>query len=507
MRNLNNPSLLYNYNCQKVIVLTVIILCISFICSYMNIKVYAAVPFRNGEDIIPGEYNIILIILDSVRSDHLSCYGYQRDTSPAIDKLASEGILFEQAISQSNWSLPSHCSIFTSRYVPIHGINSVERKLADSELTLAEILKIYDYKTAGFTGGFWLDSIFNIGQGFDIYHDEKPFSKLKDTIPLAISWLEENKEDRFFLLIQGFDGHSPFNLPESYEEMYADPDYNGIFKTMVLDHRIGDRLFGYTFFLDYEYTKKVKITDKDIEYIIAHYDASISYADKYIGEFLEKLDKLSLRDSTIVILTSYHGTSLFEHGIILRRLHGGGTEDVIRVPLIIRHPGLNKRTGRIDTQVQHIDIMPTILDFLGIPVNHEAQGKSLVPLIEGKAKADFNKFVYSNCFKSNVVRTNIWKLIDVRQAGKGFELYNLQKDPTEQNNLIRYKPEIADRLKRKLDERFYRVKVYSKRLNRVPKYEIDKIKHNIREAGYWFFDSPREIKGSYEVPEGVRLDE
>ncbi len=453
-----------------------------------------------------SEYNVVFIIFDSIREDHLGCYGYPKNTSPVIDELAGEGILFEQAISNSSWSLPAHCSIFTSKYVPAHGVNSTNNKLAEAELTLAEILKVHDYKTAAFTGGFWLDSVFNIGQGFDVYHDELILGKLKDTVPLAVNWLRKNKDNKFFLLLQGFDGHSPFKLTRKYKDMYADPDYNGVFKTALLDHRIGDRIAGDRFYLDYEYKNNVKVTTKDIEYIISQYDGSVSCADQYLGKFLQHLEQLNLKENTIIILTSYHGTPLFEQGIILRRYQGGGAEGVVRVPLIIRHPGFKKQQGkRIQKQVQHIDIMPTILEFMKIPLNHQAQGKSFLPLIEGTGALDFNKYAYSTGYKEMFIRTQDWKLIEI--VGRGAELYNLKQDPKEQNNLINQEREIADRLSRKLDKWYNRVKADLEKTDKVPRKDIEKIKDEMIEAGYWFLSPSRnkKVKGRYEFPQGHSL--
>lgn len=465
--------------------------------------------FQYNNIVLPERYNIILILFDSIRADHLSCYGYNRRTSPAIDKVAGEGILFEQAISQSTWSLPSQCSILTSKYVPSHGIDDVYKKLSDSELTLAEVLKIYGYKTAAFTGGFWISSVFNVGQGFDVYYDKLTFGKMNDTFPIALDWLKHNKDNTFFLLLQGFDGHSPFNLPKEYEEKYVDPSYNGIFKTLTLDHNIGDRLNVNEFFLDYSYKKKVKVTNNDIEYIIDNYDGSIAYADKCIGDFLKEIEEFGLKDNTIIILTSYHGTPLFKHGVILRRQHSGVTEGTIRVPLIIRHPQFNGGM-RISLQAQQIDIMPTILDFIGIPINHQVQGRSLIPLIEGKADSHFNEYTYVNGYKEVAIRTNTWKLIKrcVSAQEEDFELYNLQTDPGEKKNLIGKKQKIAGNLKIKLNEWFKQAQINTKKINLVTNYEVDKIKEEMKKAGYWFIhdNKNKEVVGR-ESPERIKASE
>lgn len=441
-----------------------------------------------GKTITPEKYNIILILFDSIRADHLSCYGYKRKISPAIDKLANEGVLFEQAISQSTWSLPSQCSILTSKYVPSHGVDDIYKRLSDSELTLGEILKIYGYETAAFTGGFWLSSVFNSGQGFDLYSDNLTFGKMQETVPLALDWLKNNKDKRFFLLLQGFDGHSPFNLSKEYEEKFVDPAYNGIFKTLTLDHNIGDRLTADEFYLDYSYEKRVKVAKKDIQYIIDNYDGSIAWADKSIGDFLQKIDGLGLKDNTIVILTSYHGTPLFEHGIILRRQHGGVTDGTIRVPLIIRLPQFGSAGKRVASQVQLIDIMPTVLDFVDIPGNHQVQGKSLLPLLENKSMLNFDEYAYANGYKEVAVRTNTWKLIKRCKSAKeeSFELYNLKNDPAEMRNLISRKKNIAESFKIKLNEWLRLTRVNTQKINLVPNYEIDEIKEEMKKAGYWF---------------------
>ncbi len=474
-----------------------------FISSFMEPYNYCFAS-SCGKTVTPEKYNIILILFDSIRADHLGCYGYKRAISPAIDKLADEGILFEQAISQSTWSLPSQCSILTSKYVPSHGVDDIYKRLPDSELTLAEILKIYGYETVAFTGGFWLASVFNSGQGFDLYFDNLTFGKIHETVPLAVDWLKRHKDKKFFLLLQGFDGHSPFNLPKEYEEKYIDHSYNGIFKKLTLDHTIGDRLNGGDFFLDYNYDKKVKVTGRDIGYIVDNYDGSIAYADKCIGDLLKKIEEWGLKDNTIIIVTSYHGTPLFEHGIILRRQHGGVTDGTIRVPLIISHPQLKGIKQRIVSQVQLIDIMPTILNFAGIPVNHQAQGKSLVSLLENKAGPNFDQYAYANGYKEVAVRTSTWKLIKRSKSAKeeSFELYNLKNDPGEKSNLIDSHKIVAESFKIKLNEWLKLTQVNPQRISRVPNYKINKIKEEMKKSGYWFVhdNGDKEVVGR-DIPE------
>lgn len=481
---------------QKKMACWVILTGLCFFCGLVRAaEHYEAVG--SGNSSTSNKYNIVLIVLDSVRADHLGCYGYSRKISPAIDGLAKKGIVFDNAICQSTWSLPSQCSIFTSKYVSSHGVKDTYTKLSDSELTLAEILKLYGYKTAAFTGGFWLSSVFNSGQGFDLYSDNLTFGKMNETVPLALDWLREHKDKRFFLFLQGFDGHSPFNLPEKYKDRYVDPSYNGIFKSLTIDHNIGDRLEEGNFFLDYNYKNKVKVTSGDINYLIDNYDGSITYADESIGNLLRKIDEMGLKNNTIIILTSYHGTPLYEHGIILRRFHGGVTEGSIRVPLLIRHPQFGSVPKRISSQVQLIDILPTILDFTGVPVNHQAQGKSLVSLIEGKEHPE-NEYAFVNGYKEVAVRTNGWKLIRLRESlEESFELFNLKNDPGENKNIIRRNKNVGDHLKKELSKWEEFTAKNKMGISQVPKQETDKIRKQMEDAGYWFVheNSINEVKG------------
>ena len=176
-----------------------------------------------------AKYNVVLITIGTLRADHLSCYGYHRNTSPHIDELAKKGILFEQAISHANWTLPSHASILTSKYVWNHWVDSRDKSLAHEEITLAEIMKKYWCKTAAFVGGLDLVSNHGLNQGFDLYYDEtgdEPMGSFKDIIPKAIQWLRKNKNKRFFLYIHGYDPHPPYSTPDPYRSLFTS-DYDG----------------------------------------------------------------------------------------------------------------------------------------------------------------------------------------------------------------------------------------------------------------------------------------
>ncbi|MFH1798293.1 MAG: sulfatase, partial [Candidatus Omnitrophota bacterium] len=365
-------------------------------------------------------YNIILISMDTLRYDHLGSAGYCRNTSPNIDKLlAKEGIVFTQAVSQSNWTLPANISLLTSQYVPRHNVDRAFKRLDDAAVTAAEILSAYGYRTAAFTGGFHLSHIFGVDQGFQVYYDKEEHSRLDDLLPLVLDWIKNNKAERFFLFLQAYDCHAPFDIPVNIEHMY-DPDYQGIMDNFIFDYSLGDLINGNT--LTDPLTGEVHhLTEEDIDHIIAHYDAAINYMDNQIGRFLTELQKLRLADNTVIVFLGNHGEELMDHGgRILKRKHGDAYEEGIRVPLIIKHPGLKRIRGQtINRQVQLIDVIPTILDFLNIPVSHSMQGGSLLPLIEGRAPADFNEYVFTGGYNKQLpipfsehmaIRTNEWKL-------------------------------------------------------------------------------------------------
>lgn len=446
------------------------------------IAIFIFAYFVNTQSCDGHQFNVILINLTSARADHLKTYGYKRNTAPNIDKLAKEALVFEQAIAQSHWTLPSNVSILTSKYVNRHGVYERNQKVSDKELTLPEILKMYDYKTAAFVGGLDLVATYGLSQGFDYYFDDtkdKPMGSFKDIIPKAIKWLRENKDNKFFLFIQGYDVHPPFNKPKLYEDIY-DSDYNGLIDELSLGYQLLKNIRNNNLLLD---GKTVRLTEKDINHIIAYYDGGITYADNFIGKLLKEINKLALSDRTIIIITSEHGEELSDHGSFDRFGQNNLYDEVIRVPLIIKNPNIDLKGERITSQVQLIDIMPTILDFLGIPINKESQGLSLVPLMQKKdVKDNFNQYAYSEANPHKwAIRTKEWKLIYDKEE---YELYSLRDDKAEINNLARQRPELVYELIQKLLE--WRRNTRTERSPDDTRLELsEEMKRKLREAGYW----------------------
>lgn len=411
-------------------------------------------------DKIENDCNVIIICLDTLRADHLSCYGYSRATSPNIDKLAKKGIIFDWAIAQSSATLPSHAALFTSKYVHSHKVSDPTKSLSQGQTTLAQVLEKNGYKTAAFIcNAELLNPRYGLNKGFGTYFFRKEQNNtvsFEKTMPAALEWINQHKNSKFFVFLHSNDIHQPYH---SIYENFFDPHYKG-----NLDKE---------YFWDYNvrFNKNNLIrTPREIKHIIAHYDGGIKYADSFIPKLMQKLEDCVLLDKTIIILLSDHGEMLadrnnnFGHNFSLH-------DEEVRVPLIILHPEIKKGI-RIKKQVQLIDVMPTILDILCIKENIPfMEGKSLVNLIKGKSN-DYSEYAYAERIErvndnkdaikyQAMVRTPLWKLIgsmnkieetvqeilpkienprnfdinSIPDEGR-FELYNLQKTPKENKNII-----------------------------------------------------------------------
>ncbi len=384
------------------------------------------------EDYRCPDCNVILISIDTLRADHLGSHGYPKNTSPYIDRFASESILFENAIAQASWTAPSHMSIMTSLYPSVHKVkgfkgSSKVGRLDDSVVTLAQVLKANDYRTVSFNGGRYVNKEFGFDRGFDVY-TSLAYDKIEITNNATFNWLSENRDQKFFLFFHTYAVHTPYLPPVLYGEKFF-PDYNGS--------------------IDRKYTLSTQeIKADEIWKAIALYDGEINYMDHEVGRLLDTLDYLNLNNNTIVIFTSDHGHEFLEHGSTGHSLTS--YQELIHVPLIIRFPGI--KNSRIKNLVQSIDIMPTVLDSLNITGPSNLQGVSLLPLVrEGK---NVNSYAYSEGGVNGEIKAIIgedlkWKYI-YNVEDKNEELYDLENDPSEQNNLINERPEIAENLREEL---------------------------------------------------------
>ena len=390
--------------------------------------------------------NVLLISVDTLRADHLGCYGYDRDTSPTIDRLAREGARFTTVVSSTSWTLPAHISLLTGLPSEAHGVIDTGMKASSSSLFLAEVLRDSGYATAGFVAGPFLSGSYGFLQGFEHYDDHSVLSLLQShkvvTSPRSIqiiedwlvSWDGQGRERPFFAFLHLWDVHYDYIPPPPYDTIF-DPDYRGTITGE--DFERGDHIHR-------------DMDPRDLEHVIALYDGEIRYTDEHLARLLDLLGELDVLDETIIVLTSDHGEEFFEHG---GKGHGKNLfDESILVPLIVRYPPGVRGGTVIETQVSLIDIAPTILSLAGIErpgdfAAAEAESRravDLAPMLNGRA-ATIPKLASSDLHGAlKAIRSNADKLIwDVSRPRQLY--FDLIADPGELVNLVGGRPErVAD---------------------------------------------------------------
>lgn len=425
-----------------------------------------------------GGYNVVVISVNALRADHLGCYGYSRSTSPNIDAFARNSVIFDRAISQSYWTLPSLVSLFTSQYVCAHNVDSRGAKLEEKTKTLAEVLKMYGYATAGFTCGLDTSAAYGLNKGFDVYSvygGSKVVGSISSILPKAVKWLDRNKDKKFFLFLQSYDVHPPYR---NCAKGRFSRGYEGILKRLPLDYTMLKNIDGSTLHFK---GRQIKLNAEDMGYIIGRYDDCIEYVDGYIGTLLAALEQLKLSAKTIVILCADHGEELGERGTFNRFGNQNLYQEVLRVPLLIQHPAIKEKGRRISALAEMVDIMPTILELLRIPPGHELQGKSLVRLIRGGTNTSVHRYAISEASKNKwmILGDDGWKLVYSPQRS---QLYNLNADPQESHNLIGENADVQVSLMKELF--FWRERHKKETADNYLKLDPELIE-KLRRAGYW----------------------
>lgn len=401
--------------------------------------------------------NILLISIDSLRADHLKCYGYDRATSPTLDEIAAEGVRFERLVAESSWTLPTHMTMMTGLSSVVHGVSRDSNLLPPSRTTLAEALRAHGYRTRGLWSGTYLHPIFGFGQGFeegdyegvigDLVFDrpkldpqdprfaEKRFEDMKTatsavTTPTIVAKAIEFLEGRpsteaapFFLFLHLFDVHFDYNPPEACWREF-DPDYDGTLDTA-----------------NFPFNPAIHagMDPRELRHVIARYDGEILFVNRQLKRLFIALERLGLKDDTIVVITGDHGDEFFEHG---DKGHQKTLfDEVLLVPWIVRLPG-GVGAGRvIREQARHLDIMPTILGLVGLASPPEVMGEDLSKVIRGeRAPRDLSavsRLETPRLPTTTSLRTPAWKLI-TRAGGDPADrvsLYDLKEDPGEHHPL------------------------------------------------------------------------
>jgi arylsulfatase A-like enzyme len=430
----------------------------------------------------PEQPNFVLVVIDTLRADHLGSYGYARPTTPAMDKLAARGVRFDQAISASSWTLPAMASIFTSNYPATHGADREKARLPRDLDDLATQLTEAGYRTAGFSTNPWLNRVFGFDDGFLSYHDNarltigretagvrfknllmrwlgkirrdpEEFPSASEVTDWGERWLRGNSGEPFFLYLHYMDVHHPY-LP--------DKEHAGIFckkhRFDLPDHELEHRFR----------MKEIEWSPDLVDHMIERYDEELVATDQAIGRLTDILKELGLDDTTALIITSDHGEEFLDHG-------GAGHrrtvyEEVVRVPLIIVPPGA---TGDEDDEghvirerVSTLDIMPTLIQWGGgvlpLSVDGESLREFLFPLRDeeeeesstAKATDELPRALGSQLFYEDRAWTALYleedKLIRITPpptdpaASTRLELYHLVQDPGERVNAAKLEPERID---------------------------------------------------------------
>ncbi len=408
--------------------------------------------------------NILLVTIDTLRADYLSCYGSDRVSTPHVDRLAEKGILFEQAFAHNVVTLPSHINILTGTYPLYHGVqDNAGFRLDEDAITLSEVLKQEGYRTGAFIGAFPLDERFGLDQGFDLYDDfygdttaQNDFSFVerrgKDVIKNAVEWVNQNRKNRWFCWVHLFDPHAPYNPPPSFKEKYPADFYAG----------------------------------------------EVAYTDYALGNLFEFLRKLELEEETLVVITSDHGEGLGDHQEPTHGVFAYNT--TLHIPLIIYQPRLFPEPKKISRRVRHIDIMPTILDIVELKSPKQVQGRSLVPLIrnpsKGKAEDCYFEAMTAHLNRDwaplQGVLSDRFKYIDLPIE----ELYDVESDYREGNNLAGKEKSVVKELNERLHDL---IKKYSTEISK----ETGRIREDaetlekLRALGYVSSSSQRPLKRTY----------
>jgi arylsulfatase A-like enzyme len=402
--------------------------------------------------------NILLVAVDTLRADHLGCYGYRHPTSPRIDALASEGTLGERLFCPGIPTHPSFTTLYTGQHPIRHGIVSHGGKaqLPRETPTLPEVLLQAGYTTCAVDNLWRARSWF--GRGYEFYVDPSIRRGLllnvtcEEMNSRAVPWLRSHRDEPFFLFIHYWDPHYPLDPPAKYRDLFyrGDPfDKSNRSLEKWWDHPMGQMARD-----TWLRRPQGRITDAD--YVVAMYDQEIRYLDDGVAALLGTLDELKLAEDTLVVLLADHGTSLTEQGIFFE--HHGLYDCTIHVPLIFRWPGHVPRGGRLPSMLQMSDVAPTILEAAGVPVPEEMEGVSAWKQVSGQqAGGGHDQVVSVECTWQAKwsLRTERHKLIVSRDAGvRGGpprELYDLLADPREERNLYEALPDVARPLEEELE--------------------------------------------------------
>ena len=306
---------------------------------------------------------VVVISIDTLRRDHTSLYGYRRRTTPGLDALARESVVFEDAVSTSSWTLPAHASLFTSTYPSVHGAVNLDVGLPENWIGLPHLLSDNGFFSQAIVTHVYLSQQYGFDNGFD-RHRYLPETRAEEVSSQAMQFLQANGDRDFFLFLHYYDPHWHYDPPPPYDTAF-DQNYQGSATGVWWEFK--------------EKTRET-IDPEELNHIISLYDGEILYTDRHVRELVREMKRLGVFDKSLIIVTSDHGEEFLEHGSWehQKTLY----EELLRVPLLMKLPGSNHGGRRIGGQVSLIDVAPSVLRALSIPVPDVFQGASLLGRVD-----------------------------------------------------------------------------------------------------------------------------
>ena len=415
--------------------------------------------------------HVVLISVDTLRADHLGCYGNPTVRTPAIDALAAEGIRLCDLTATAPTTLASHLSLFTGNYPHTHGIVRNGWTVNPANQTLAELMRMAGYRTVAVIGSFALSSITGFDQGFDHYDEdfderirfqdvEPNQRRAASTTDAAIALLDDLGDESLFLFLHYFDPHHPYDPPAPYDTMYL-PAAAGIVGDLRDQRRavaaqqkaITGREEGLDNVIVHGLSRQLVTgcdgVPRDIDPLLAaRYAGEVSYVDEHVGRVFDELKRRGMWESSLVIFTSDHGETFWEHGDFWN--HGLCVYDTtVQIPLILKLPGGEGAGGEIATPLSNVDLLPTLVELLGLAEPERVEGRSFLAALEGRplepapvfsgatqpARQEREGMVWLGERKSKAVRQGRFKLVRTPYLELD-ELYDLAADPGERRNLL-----------------------------------------------------------------------
>ena len=434
----------------------------------------------------PQGPNVIVVSIDCLRADHVGLYGYDKPTTPAIDALAGDAVVYDHAVSASSWTIPSHMSMFTGLPPMFHGVNDSPdnfwagraKTLAPSVPYLAERLAEAGYETAAVVSSAPMSPRYGFERGFDVYRVHA--AKAADVVDSALDLVARADGRRFFLFVHFIDPHWPY-MPmvefQSYTEEFIE--------------RFGRRPHDISELIRRHQGKALEALQTDADDVRTLYDAAIAYVDRELGRFFDELKRREIYDDAFVLLTADHGEAFFDHETYghAKTLY----QELTHVPLVVKWPQ-NAPTGRIDTPVSHVDIFPTVLAVAGVPPM-PTEGADLRSPPEGRALVlDAS---WEDRFRRETmlaVRQGPYKYIAYLpfepfdnlslQALLREEFYDLSGDPNESENLIENPPVPLAPFRQRLKAYMDVARVYRSQHEGQPISIDDDLRRSLEALGY-----------------------